>query len=207
MAPPALNPKPPTTAVPPTQGDSIAILPVKITVTIKCKPKAPGYANTKDSAYCYRNANCPKASDIYIRHRIIVTIYEHIMTRDTLPCRCIAICTYKPANNGIIIATLQVIEPRLLVVHIATIPQRIQLRKLTGRCKNLAPGIVIVVCALHTIHGFEAYYIALQVGDVIIDLSPRSADLSNWQNSNIRTLPLVQCCRFTLLTSIFIPLL
>ena len=138
-------------------------------MTIKCKPKAPGYANTKDSAHCYRNANCPKASDIYIRHRIIVTIYEHIMTRDTLPCRCIAICTYKPANNGIIIPTLQVVEPCLLIVHIATVPQRIQLRKLTGRCKNLAPGIVIVVCAQHTIHGFKAYYVSLQVGDVVVD--------------------------------------
>ena len=128
------------------------------------------------------------------------------MSNHTLTSTCITVRINKSSDSRIIIPALQIIEPRLLVVHIATIPQRIQLRKLTGRCQDLAPGIVIVVCALHTVGGFEAFYIALQVGDVIIDLPPRSADLSNRQNSNIRTLPLVQCCRFTLLTSIFIPL-
>ena len=116
------------------------------------------------------------------------------------------ICIDKPANRRIIVPTLQIIEPRLLVVHIATIPQRIQLRKGTGRCQDLAPGIVAIARHGGAVAGFNAYYIALQVGDVIIDLPPRSADLSNRQNPNIRTLPLVQCCRFTLLTSIFIPL-
>ena len=81
----------------------------------------------------------------------------------------ICIRSDKTSKRRIIVPTLQIIEPRLLVVHIATVPQRIQLRKLTGRCKDLAPGIVIVVCAQHTIHGFKAYYVSLQVGDVVVD--------------------------------------
>ena len=64
---------------------------------------------------------------------------------------------------------MQIIEPRLLVVHIPAVPQGIQLRNRTIACQDLAPGIVIVVCAQHTIHGFKAYYVSLQVGDVVVD--------------------------------------
>ena len=118
-----------------------------------------------------------------------------------MSCAGIAISIYKSADSRIVIPAQQIIEPRLLVVHITAIPQRIQLRKGTGRCQDLAPGIVAITRRRDAVGCFEAYYIALQVGDVIIDLPPRSADFSNRQNSNIRTLPLVQCCRFTLLTS------
>ena len=128
------------------------------------------------------------------------------MSNHTLTSTCITVRINKSSDSRIIIPALQIIEPRLLVVHIATIPQRIQLRKGTITCQDLAPGIVAITRHRGAVAGFDAYYIALQVGDVIIDLPPRSTDLSNRQNSNIRTLPLVQCCRFTLLTSIFIPL-
>lgn len=128
------------------------------------------------------------------------------MSNHTLTSTCITVRINKSSDSRIIIPALQIIEPRLLVVHIPAVPQRIQLRKGTGRCQDLAPGIVAITRHRGAVAGFDAYYIALQVGDVIIDLPPRSTDLSNRQNSNIRTLPLVQCCRFTLLTSIFIPL-
>lgn len=128
------------------------------------------------------------------------------MSNHTLTSTCITVRINKSSDSRIIIPALQIIEPRLLVVHIAAVPQRIQLRKLTGRCQDLAPGIVAIARRRGAVAGFNAHYIALQVGDVIIDLPPRSADLSNRQNPNIRTLPLVQCCCFTLLTSIFIPL-
>ena len=65
---------------------------------------------------------------------------------------------------------MQIIEPRLLVVHIATIPQRIQLRKGTITCQDLAPGIVAITRHRGAVAGFDAYYIALKIGEVIIDL-------------------------------------
>ncbi len=98
-----------------------------------------------------------------------MAVCKHIIPNDSLPCRNVHVCVDKPCYDWIIIPTLQIIEPCLLIVHIAAVPQRIQLRKGTITCQNLAPGIVIVVCTLHTIGGFEAYYIALQVRDVIVD--------------------------------------
>ena len=65
---------------------------------------------------------------------------------------------------------MQIIEPRLLVVHIAAIPQRIQLRKGTITCQDLAPGIVAITRHRGAVAGFDAYYIALKIGEVIIDL-------------------------------------
>ena len=144
---------------------------------------------------------------IYIVCRIIVAICKQIIAKQSVFSGKNRIYVNPSSDSRIVIPALQIIEPRLLVVHIATIPQRIQLRNRTIACQDLAPGIVAITRHRGAVAGFDAYYIALQVGEVIIDLPPRSADLSNRQNSNIRTLPLVQCCRFTLLTSIFIFLL
>ena len=105
---------------------------------------------------------------IRICHRIIKAVGEKICAKNSSQSK-FPIRIDKSSDSRIIIPALQIIEPCLLVVHITAIPQRIQLSKLAGRCKDLAPGIVIVVCALHAVGGFEAYYIALQVGDIVVD--------------------------------------
>ena len=118
---------------------------------------------------CGPSDNTQTTLTVFLFNWVIVTICKHIISNHTLPSGNIHISIEESTYGRIIIPALQIIEPCLLVVHITAIPQRIQLRKGTIACQNLAPGIVIVVCALHTIGGFEAYYIALQVGDVVVD--------------------------------------
>ena len=118
---------------------------------------------------CGPSDNTQTTLTVFLFNWVIVTICKHIISNHTLPSGNIHISIEESTYGRIIIPALQIIEPRLLVVHITAIPQRIQLSKLAGRCKDLAPDIVIVVCALHAVGGFEAYYIALQVGDVVVD--------------------------------------
>ena len=53
-------------------------------------------------------------------YRIIVAIREHIMTEDALAGGGVGVGVYKAAGGGIVISALQIIEPGIVVVAVAT---------------------------------------------------------------------------------------
>jgi len=90
------------------------------------------------------------------------------MTDNALPGSCIAIRINEPADGGIIVSALEVIEASFLVVNIPTVAQRVDICQ-GARCGNdLAIGVVVVACdsVLAAIH--NPHHVPLQVGDVII---------------------------------------
>ena len=76
------------------------------------------------------------------------------------------------ATFGVIVAGLEVIEPGLSVVYIATIPQRVifadGIGAASGGGENVAPGIVSITDNLVAGLVDDTHHIALQVSDVIV---------------------------------------
>ena len=99
----------------------------------------------------------------------VIAVCEHIVPNNSLPCGDIHICVNKPRCNWIIIPTLQIVEPGFLVIDMPTIPQRIQLRQSTHHGNDVAPCIVSILGYCGSGGGFHRHYVALQVGDVIVD--------------------------------------
>ena len=64
---------------------------------------------------------------------------------------------------------MKIVEPSLLVVHIATIAQRIEFSQVSLHGDDVSPGVIGVLCASASVCLLQAGYIALQVGDVVVD--------------------------------------
>ena len=75
---------------------------------------------------------------------IIVAISEHIKSGKSLACACIAIRVDKPANFGVIITALEIIETRFSVVVVTAVAQRINFSHAAGCRNDLAIGVIIV---------------------------------------------------------------
>jgi len=112
------------------------------------------------------------AAGVMVITGIVQTIRKHVIAQQTLAGRNEYVGVEEPAPFGGIIPALEIIQPGLLVIDVATIAQRIECAE--GRChgaadrQNLAPGIVIiadhdVACQIH-----DDQDIALQGGDVIV---------------------------------------
>ena len=79
------------------------------------------------------------------------------------------VCIYPPTDLRIIITVGYIVETSLLVIDIPTIPQGVQLCQCTRHGNDVAPGIVSILGSAAAIGTFQLHYIALQVGDVIVD--------------------------------------
>ena len=79
------------------------------------------------------------------------------------------VCIYPPTDLRIIITVGYIVEPSFLVIDIPTIPQGIQLRQSTHHGNDVAPCIVSILGYRGSGGGFHRHYVALQVGDVIVD--------------------------------------
>ena len=66
------------------------------------------------------------------------------MAEVTLPSTSIAVGIDKPAGVGIIVAALEVVEPGLAVVVVATIPQGVNFCHGAGSGQDFAIGIIRV---------------------------------------------------------------
>ena len=55
--------------------------------------------------------------------RIVVTIRKHIIPQQTLSCRNEGIGVNKSAGNGVIVSALEVVQPCLVVVDIASVAE------------------------------------------------------------------------------------
>ena len=75
----------------------------------------------------------------------------------------------KPANGGIIIPALQIVESSFLIIDIPAVPQGVQLCQCTGHGKDVAPSVVGIACSAAAISTFQTHHIPLKVGDVIVD--------------------------------------
>ena len=77
------------------------------------------------------------------------------------------ICIHKPFPHRIIIPTPQIIQSRLLIVHIPTIAERIQ--RTNRRCQTagftdrITPRIITIFYHLRTIRVNQRNHIALQM--------------------------------------------
>ena len=80
----------------------------------------------------------------------------------------VAVGVDEPADGGVIIAALEVVEAGFIVLIVATIPQGVDLRHSAGRGQHLAVGVVgirrhPVAVAVHQVH-----HITLEIRDVIV---------------------------------------
>ena len=109
-------------------------------------------------------------------HRIIVTIREHVVTQEALSRGGEGIGADKPADGGVIIAALEVVEARFGIVIVASIPERIDRCEVAGLGEDVAPGVVGVggnlgkACDLvvGSLHPVDRGHVALEVlGEVV----------------------------------------
>ena len=75
----------------------------------------------------------------------------------------------KPANGGIIIPALQIVESSFLIIDIPAVPQGVQLCQCTGHGKDVAPSVVGIACSAAAISTFQTHHIPLKVRDVVVD--------------------------------------
>ena len=89
-----------------------------------------------------------------------------------MPGTCETIRINKPTNLRVIIPTLEVIQPRLGIVVVSPIPDRIQVPDAGGGAigcvENFAPGVVGVGSSSITGGIQDLHNVALEVGDVVI---------------------------------------
>ncbi len=74
----------------------------------------------------------------------------------------------KPLYLWIIVSTLQIIQSRLAIVVVPTIPNRIQIRNISAYGKNIPPGVIgIAAIALPPV-GDDGHNIALEIQNVVV---------------------------------------
>ena len=108
--------------------------------------------------------------------RVVVTIREHVVPQEALPRRGKGVGAHKPADGGVIIAALEVIESRFGIVVIAAVAEGIDRCEVAGLGEDIAPGIVgvgsdfgkarnLVVGSFHPV---DRGHVALEVlGEVV----------------------------------------
>ena len=105
-------------------------------------------------------------------YRIIPTVRKHIVPNNALPCGRIPIRIDKPPPTRVIIPALQIIQPRLCVIDIPAVAQRVLFAEgcchRTGGAQRVAPCVVGVGHDTRAAGGDEAGHVALCVLDVKI---------------------------------------
>ena len=93
---------------------------------------------------------------IAIHYRIIITIRIHIVTQQSRPCADIPIRIQEPSPLRVIVPTLQIVQPRVRIVVIPPIPERIERadNPLLNRCRTrLGGNRAVAPCVI----GIRAY--------------------------------------------------
>ena len=111
---------------------------------------------------------------IKIVNGIITTICKHIYAKKSLPRTRITIRINKPMILRVIVSTLQVVEPRLGIIIISAIPERIHFRQITLGRNYLAPRGVNIFRLQDTAFVNDLHHVALQIEDVIIGIGGTS---------------------------------
>ena len=112
---------------------------------------------------------------IFVLYRVIVAVGKHVVAYHTLTCCCVLVRGYKPANLGVIVACLQVIQACFRIVVVATIAEGVlgAYRVCGGvlELHELAPSIVGVGYDEFAGGGVgKGYYITLYIVDVIVEV-------------------------------------
>ena len=109
---------------------------------------------------------------IAIHYRIIITIRIHIVTQQSRPCADIPIRIQEPSPLRVIVPALQIVQPRVRIVVIPPIPERIERadNPLLNRCRArlggnraVAPCIVCVRAYLGSVFRVDGDDVPLQV--------------------------------------------
>ena len=109
---------------------------------------------------------------IAIHYRIIITIRIHIVTQQSRPCADIPIRIEKPSPLGVIVPALQIVQPRVRIVVIPPIPERIERadNPLLNRCRArlggnraVAPCVIGVRAYLGSVFRVDGGDVPLQV--------------------------------------------
>ena len=85
-----------------------------------------------------------------------------------MPDTCISIRIDKPLYLWIIVSTLQIIQPRLAIVVVPTIPNRIQIRNISAYGKNIAPSVIGIAAVALPPVGDDGHNIALEIQNIVI---------------------------------------
>ena len=100
---------------------------------------------------------------------IIQAIRKHIAGNGiTRVCAGIGIRIDKPVILRIIISALQIIEPRLGIIIISAIPERVDLGQITLRGDYLAPRGIDILCLQNTAFVNDLDNVTLQIENIVI---------------------------------------
>ena len=114
---------------------------------------------------------------IGISNRIVVAIRKHIAANKPLPSAHVIICADESSDRGIIVPALEVVEPRLRVVVVPSVPQRVDvsdegglLHDRAGRVhhRRNAPRVIAVPCDNRAARVQQPNHVALHVQQVVI---------------------------------------
>ena len=72
------------------------------------------------------------ATGVMINGRTVIAIREHVRTKEPLSRARERICINESPVRRIIITRLQIIEPRLIIIIVSTISERVDLSQSTG---------------------------------------------------------------------------
>ena len=112
------------------------------------------------------------SSRVIACNRVIITIRIHIVTQQSRPCADIPIRIEKPSPLGVIVPALQIVQPRVRIVVIPPIPERIERadNPLLNRCRArlggnraVAPCVIGVRAYLGSVFRVDGGDVPLQV--------------------------------------------
>ena len=113
-----------------------------------------------------------------INGRTVIAIREHVRTKEPLSRARERICINESPVCGIIITRLQVVKPRLIIIIVSAISERIDLSQSAGAGHDISPCIIFVGRDRLILKAGDVvdqlYHVALQIQNVIICLEARS---------------------------------
>ena len=100
--------------------------------------------------------------------RIIVAVCKHIKSGKAVTGAYIAVRIDEPANLGVIVTALEIIEACFGIVIVAAVAERVDLSHAAGCRDDFSVG-VIVICRDLIAGGInQIHHVALEIGNVII---------------------------------------
>ena len=101
-------------------------------------------------------------------NRIITTICKHIVADEALSGAGITVRINEPANLGVIVAALEIVEAGFGIVIVAAVAERVNLCEVTCCGNDFTIGVVIICRNLIAGSIDQIHYVALEIGNVII---------------------------------------
>ena len=92
----------------------------------------------------HRSAIHSLTGGVAVVDRIVGAVGKQIIANQTITCGSVLVRIDKPGDHRVIVPALQIVEARLGIVIIPTVPQRIDVRQATAGGYELALGIVLI---------------------------------------------------------------